>query len=860
MSNNKKIHYCWRLLLHVQQLNRTSQQSGYAMLLTSIVSILVFSMLSVYLFSTNLYKSVASATVDSGTTFYAAETGLNRRAYQVRQKFDRYATPIGLAPAGANPATQMQTCINSNPRNGLQSANDFECRVTTVGYGEASVESNGDQLIEREANSKNTEKYRNTKYRTYSFVNNLGQRVAKVPTGEMFAGLNMIENSYRVYTTAAKEVNTGLSSNPVSAQTMLQMDFNDRWIPIFQFAAFYENDLEVTTGTDMFINGPVHTNGNLRLLPGALVTLAGKTTSAGNMFKSLGYQPNHGNSGSVSPRTVRVMGGTGGGVAPNNYSQFDVGPAWGNSNEFPFTTDDIQSTNGGLSPSAARLNIPPIESTDRTGIFYQKADVRVDFDPNNIAQPFRIKALGSNLSDAALRSLMQPVVFRARNAAEQGTVCQLSNPTTVSTTAGTYATLNAWPQARKDALLASMQTAIARESLAFDYSWITSDLSTATGTTFYNSLIASFVPTATELTAIKGASMAQIARLSGSCIVPAPMQVLRNQLDRRELRSMQLLQANINSIVAWNRDGLSLEGGTLSGGIFTGGTLTPTSNLFFNRLPAPSTVVNPNSYLALGLASADNTDAGLVWHFSMNSMVDAAAPNGSFNYNAATKTYSYKSRQSPFGFAVTGGKRLPGALSIVSDQAVYTQGDYNFPNDPAPNPTDQKPAAVMADTIAILSNQCLDNKAQINCLNLAGAGTALPVATNTTVFAGFLSKTDNTDRTVLGTDGIPVQQSGGLNNYMRLLENWNGQTLTYVGSFVSTGVPIQSSGRFLPGLGGGVNFNAPANGGYSYFFPPIRNFGFDTSFNTVEGLPPLAPRANYLKQKVFRRDYSASDR
>jgi hypothetical protein len=859
-NNNKNIHYCWQLLLHVQRLNKSGQQSGYAMLMTSIVSILVFSMLSVYLFSTNLYKSVATAAVDSGTTFYAAETGLNRRAYEVRQKFDTFGVPAGTAPAGANSALQMQTCINSNPISGVQSTNDFECRAQTIDYLESSLEEHSGGaagngvLIEKERVNN-----RKIKYRTYSFVNYLGQRVAKVPTGEAFAGLNMIENSYRVYTTSAKEADIGLTPKPVSAQTMLQMDFNDRWIPIFQFAAFYENDLEVNSGTDITISGPVHTNNNLRLAPGGLLTFTGRTTSAGDMYRSLGYKAVHGGTSLAgSPKTVRVTGGSGYGVAPNNYSQFSVSTAWNTTNmNDKFTASEITSTNGLFAPRAARLTIPPIASTDRTGIFFQKADVRVDFDPDNTTQPFRIKALGADLSPEVLRSLRQPVVFRAQNNAERNTVCQLSNPATVP-----GSVLDAWAQPRKDALLASMQAAIAREAVPIDYSSISTALSTlqTTRPTFYNNLITGFNVT-TELPAIRAASMAQIAKLSASpsCIVPAPMQVIRNQKDRRENRDIHILLTNINSIVAWNRDGQFLTGGTLSGNAYTGGFLdsSGTANRFFNRLPAGGS--NPNSYEALGLASADTTEGGLVWHFSINNVVDATAAINGYNYNTTNKTYGYRTGQSSFGFGISGAKRLPGALSIVSNQAVYTQGDYNFPNDPAPALNDQKPSAVMADTIAILSNQCLNSSAQLNCFNL-GSATSLPVATSTTVNAAFLSRTDITDpSSPLNSFGMPSKDSGALNNYMRLMEDWANKTLRYRGSFVSMGEPLQFSGRWFTGASG-ANITNPALDFYYYYTAPIRDFGYDTSFDSVTGLPPLTPRANYLKQKVFRRDYNTSDR
>ncbi len=41
------------------------------------------------------------------------------------------------------------------------------------------------------------------------------------------------------------------------------MQFKSRLIPMFQFAAFYNKDLEILPGPAMTLDGPVHTNGDL---------------------------------------------------------------------------------------------------------------------------------------------------------------------------------------------------------------------------------------------------------------------------------------------------------------------------------------------------------------------------------------------------------------------------------------------------------------------------------------------------------------------------------------------------------------------------------------------------------------------
>jgi len=65
-------------------------------------------------------------------------------------------------------------------------------------------------------------------------------------------------------------------------------------IPLFQFAIFYDKDLEVSPGADMVIAGPVHTNGNLiaRSQSGFSNTIQflRRVTAVGGYFASTGYK------------------------------------------------------------------------------------------------------------------------------------------------------------------------------------------------------------------------------------------------------------------------------------------------------------------------------------------------------------------------------------------------------------------------------------------------------------------------------------------------------------------------------------------------------------------------------------------
>jgi hypothetical protein len=179
-------------------------------------------------------------------------------------------------------------------------------------------------------------------------------------------------------------------------------------------------------------------------------------------------------------------------------------------------------------------------------------------------------------------------------------------------------------------------------------------------------------------------------------------------------------------------------------------------------------------------------------------------------------------------------------LTLVTDQAIYIQGDYdNFGGDAA-----RQPASIIGDTITVLSNSCKDaTTQQLNCGNSNyNGGNA---ASTTTVNAAFLSFTDRSNGNTDRDDGTGKRYSGALNNYMRMVEDWSGTNFNYTGSFVSLGAPQEFSGKYIIGGGGGTN----------YYIIPTRNFNYDLNFNAADRLPPLTPRVIYLQQDTFKRSY-----
>jgi hypothetical protein len=80
------------------------------------------------------------------------------------------------------------------------------------------------------------------------------------------------------------------------ARSRVGMEVDDALIPLYQFAIFYEDDLEIGPSEDMTIEGRVHTNGDMYLQCDKSLKLDSYTTSAGNIYH--GRHPDSGKSDS----------------------------------------------------------------------------------------------------------------------------------------------------------------------------------------------------------------------------------------------------------------------------------------------------------------------------------------------------------------------------------------------------------------------------------------------------------------------------------------------------------------------------------------------------------------------------------
>ena len=192
------------------------------------------------------------------------------------------------------------------------------------------------------------------------------------------------------------------------------------------------------------------------------------------------------------------------------------------------------------------------------------------------------------------------------------------------------------------------------------------------------------------------------------------------------------------------------------------------------------------------------------------------------------------------GIELINGWQLPtGGLTVVSDNPVYILGNYNTsvkstdtvpsnstsnnnPAQPTASNYTMQPAAVMADAVTILSNAWTN----ANSTNGLSSRTASDTTVNTALLSGIV------------TSGNGFTYSGGAENYLRLLENWSGKTLTYYGSMVELYKSKQAIGVW----------KSTGN----YYNAPTRQWYFNSGFYTSPP-PGTFKIISYVKSRWFQK-------
>jgi hypothetical protein len=216
------------------------------------------------------------------------------------------------------------------------------------------------------------------------------------------------------------------------------------------------------------------------------------------------------------------------------------------------------------------------------------------------------------------------------------------------------------------------------------------------------------------------------------------------------------------------------------------------------------------------------------------------------------------------------GAALDTALTLATVHPIYTQGNFNS--------SGWWPAALVGDSYTVLSTAWHDSTHLIPCVHRRARGTTLsfnndtgsqPAGNTTSIYAAVLAghSPTNCDHSThsgnsrqnnncfnAGGGGSNGIYGGGLENFPRFLEDFRGtdgnagttRTVTYYGSLVSLAYSQQGTGAW--------KFNDTSGSGNrgEYYYPPVRDWQFDTRFEYPENLPPGTPVVGNVIHTAFR--------
>ncbi len=172
-------------------------------------------------------------------------------------------------------------------------------------------------------------------------------------------------------------------------------------------------------------------------------------------------------------------------------------------------------------------------------------------------------------------------------------------------------------------------------------------------------------------------------------------------------------------------------------------------------------------------------------------------------------------------------------LSVASENPLYVEGNYNASGTFLGS---HAACALIADAVTFLSNAWNDRSSFTSPHSVSS--TSARRATTTWYRAAIISGKGKAFPQPASTPQ-DFGTDGGVHNFLRMLENWGGQTLNYRGSIVS------------------LFYNRQAVGVYkcctNVYSPPSRGYNFDVEFLDPSLLPPRTPMFRDVNITGFTR-------
>ena len=709
-----------RLLVTLQR--HRHQEEGYTLVVTIGMVLVITSLLATSAVMGRIEQASTSATSTSEQGFSGAEAGLNLRAEQISNAFEGFNQPSGTAP------NSWEDCLDNDAGN--NGTGDFACD--------------------------NSLKFQGQTIATYVVGETSGSPdPIIIPQDERFGGLSAQEYRYDAYSAAVHDVQDTPSS-------ILRMTFRSRLIPLFQFAAFYDKDLEIVPNSALTFGGQIHTNGDLYLNSANTLNITEKISISG-----------------VDPTQDSLYRGrkdsnTCGGTVNVNDPTNPLGLNCSGGSRTAIT--DVSSWNNQIRLGVDPVVVPPLEildpDNDTEGEYWKKADLRIvlELDSSGLPSTIEVRNQDGSSNTTATTALDSCAVDTILANDGDATPAYEASDTVLNVT---------------DASIFAVNDVIAVQNVTTN---IVTNVNTGTNQiTLKTPLNEVIDPTINPIKVLKAPDVS----------------TTKNFINNRESNTnIRMLNIDIRGL-----------------------------------LDCASTTALMGS---IGLD--DTSDDGLVWFFTIDDSslstplartdVTNTTSDPDKDPNNGVNSYGVRLYNGRYLSATSGSTEING-LTVVSDQALYLQGDYNLnADDPSTSSITEakKPAALLADTINVLSN----------AWDVADSQSSDPRAnrdaTTTTINAAFLGGTDTTGGTE-GSGGQGGTFNGGLANLPRFHEDWSGATLTYQGSFVSLGKPRRVNGTWIS-----------ADAAYD---PSPSAWSFDTQFSNAANLPPLTPQTAYVVQERF---------
>jgi hypothetical protein len=668
-------------------------ERGMALIGVIVLTALLLSLAVAFAVQVGSDAQLRGAFTSGVTGFYAAESGLNQGMGEYRNIFLDYNVPEG---------------------------DDFAERSYALGDRQVTY-----KLTERPGNPQNI----------------------VIPSGEVFAGLNAIQYRY-IVNSIAEDTNGDVEAS-VGAEFLVG------YIPLFQFVAFYKDDLEILPGPNMLLNGRVHTNGKLYLNANNTLTVADNPAqqvftvqvSAGEAIYR-GRKDQNTCTGTVNidmlQDTVSPFGDLDPRTLPCNGSSTREVPV----SELAAWKGSMIGTIGNIAIPEPDIIKPPVGlssgGSSEPGVYWEKADLRIVMHadetgslPGGPGGLNLIEVVGAGgVQDAARTASLH--AFMSDTAWNTGAVAG-RGPSRYPGTMPIFYT-----------------------DLPF-----AAGSGCAHGTPACNNAAGNaYIPTIPAPGSIGGARAnvgvsGVYGELMGNALGVFDLDYRRGGFyNQREDKWMLLLNINIRDLVGWNRDN---------------------GEPFF--------------------AHNDSSEGGIV----IFATVVGPAAAGINNYGV--RVFGSNDIPLPGGIGVSAD---PTGVTVASDQAIYVLGDYN--RGTAAGGAPRQPASLVGDSVNLLSQRYWQPQVLCNSTlcrdgqSTEGLASAARNAQSSWVNAAFLSGVDMTP------DGYPGSgdYNGGLENYPRFHENWAGFNLTYQGSFVSLGMPEHVDGAWC-GTGNACNIYNPPN-------------------------------------------------